>query len=91
MWDYDHETIPETLKTWFNKPHHSYPTRFAMLGKLTPPVSNSTKFGIYSFRNEGTKLLNELKDTELYLKSRSRKYFITKFKNEIINNYLNEV
>ena len=91
MWDYDHETIPETLKTWFNKPHHSYPTRFAMLGKLTPPVSNSTKFGTYSFRNEGTKLLNELKDTELYLKSRSRKNFITKFKNEIINNYLIEV
>ena len=76
MWDYDHNQIPTALNTFFNKtPNHSYRTRFVSKGKLTPCVYKSVQFGRNSFRCEGTKILNELKDDPLYLNSKSRKYF----------------
>ena len=87
MWDYDHELIPKSLNIWFNKPSHSYSTRFVKQGKLTPCIYNTTKFGLYSFRYEGTQLLNQLKNEQIYINSNSRKEFINKLKKEIISNY----
>ena len=88
MWDYDHGEIPKSLNTWFNKkPNHSYFTRFVKQGKLKPCDYKSTKFGIHSFRFEGTNLLNELKNEQVYLNSKSRKVFTTTLKREIIRNY----
>ena len=54
MWDYDHDEIPNSLKSWFKKPNHSYFTRSVKQGKLKPCDYNTTKFGIHSFRYEGT-------------------------------------
>ena len=88
MWDYDHDQIPKSHNIWFNKsPSHPYRTRFVKKGKLTPVDYKTTLFGVNSFRYEGTKVLNLLKDEAIYINSRSKKYFITKFKNEIIRSY----
>ena len=84
MWDYDHDEIPNSLKSWFKKPNHSYFTRSVKQGKLKPCDYNTTKFGIHSFRYEGTQLLNELKYEQIYINSKSRKDFTTKLKNEIL-------
>ena len=88
MWDYDHNLIPKSLNIWFNKkPTHSYRTRFVKKGKLTPVVYKTTLFGMNSFRYEGTKILNLLKDEALYINSISKKDFISKLKSEIIRSY----
>ena len=87
MWDYDHDMIPKSLNTWFKKPNHSYNTRFVTQKKISPCLFNSTKFGMHSFRNEGTNILNLLKDTKLYTESKTKKSLTIKLKNEIINSY----
>ena len=81
MWDYDHDLIPKTLSSLFNKnPNHSYQTRFVKKGKLNPIAYKTTEFGTHSFRYEGTKVLNLLKDELIYTNSKTKKEFITKFK-----------
>ena len=92
MWDFDHDVIPKSLNSWFNKkPNHSYFTRFVKQGKLKPCEYNTTKFGIHSFRYEGTQLLNKLKDEKVYTNSKSRIDLTTKLKSEIIRNYSPEI
>ena len=81
MCGYDHDEIPKPLNSWFKKPNHSYFTRFAKQGKLKPSDYNTTQFGTHSFHYEGTQLLNELKDEQVYTNSKSRKDFTTKLKN----------
>ena len=87
MWDYDHDELPKSLNFWFKKPNHPYHTRFVKQGKLKPCEHNTTKFGVYSFRYEGTQLLNDIKNEQVYIHSKSRKHFTNKFKREITTNY----
>ena len=88
MWDYDHNLLPKSLNTWFNKiPSHPYGTRFVKKGKLTPVNFKTTRYGINSFRYEGTNILNILKDEPIYTNSKSKKEFVAKFKHEIIASY----
>ena len=89
MWDYDHGSIPKSLNSCFKKPMHSYNTRFVTQNKISPCLFNSTKFGMHSFRNEGTNILNLLKDTKLFTQAKTKKEFNIKLKNEIINSYGN--
>ena len=89
MWDYDHELIPESLNIWFNKiPCHRYETRFVMKGKLTPCIVKSLKFGFRSFKCQGTNILNQLNDLEIYTNSQSRCSFLKKLKNDLIDLYI---
>ena len=55
MWELDHDKIPKSLKIWFEKPKHSYNTRFMRKGKIRPIKYNTKKFGKYSFRYEAIK------------------------------------
>ena len=88
MYDYDHNLIPKSLNIWFNKiPCHNYETRFVAYGKLTPCIVKSTKYGVRSFRFEGTNVLNELKDMEIYTTAKTKMFFLTKLKSELINLY----
>ena len=89
MWDYDKGSIPKSLNSCFKKPMHSYNTRFVTQNKISPCLYNSTKFGMHSFRNEGTNILNLLKDTKLFTQAKTKKEFNIKLKNEIINSYGN--
>ena len=88
MWDYDHNLIPKSLNIWFNKtPSHNYETRFVTKGKLTPCIVKSRKYGVRSFRFEGTNVLNDLKDMAIYTTAKTKTYFMKKFKSELINIY----
>lgn len=87
MWDYDHDKIPKSLNNWFHKTNHLYRTRFATRGKLQPCVYSTKKFGIHSFRYEGTHVLNILKDTILYTNSNSKQIFMKKLKVNILTSY----
>ena len=88
MWDYNHNSIPKSLNIWFNKtPCHNYETRFVTKGKLTPCIVKSRKYGVRSFRFEGTNVLNDLKDMAIYATAKTKTYFVKKFKSELINIY----
>ena len=87
MWELDHDKIPKSLKIWFEKPKHSYNTRFMRKGKIRPIKYNTNKFGKYSFRYEGYKILNLLKDESIYMESTTKKSLQTKLKLEIFKNY----
>ena len=88
MWDYDHDLIPKSLNIWFNKTScHKYNTRFVAKGKLTPCAFKRNKFGIRSFKREGTTFLNQLKDLDIYTESKSKISFLGKLKNTLINIY----
>ena len=60
MWDYDHDTLPESLKTHFKRANlvHNYSTRSASKGNLLYGKVNTTKYGIQSFKYQGIKVLN---------------------------------
>ena len=86
MWEYDHQKIPKSLTTWF-EPKHSYSTRFVNKGKLKITKFNTNKFGKYSFRFEGTKILNLLKDENIYNESSTKKHLQTRLKQEFYKTY----
>ena len=56
-------------------------------GKIRPIKYNTNKFGKYSFRYEGYKILNLLKDESIYMESTTKKSLQTKLKLEIFKNY----
>ena len=68
MWDYDHNTIPESLRTHFKRANlvHNYSTRNASKGGLYYGKVNTTKYGIQSFKYQGIKNLNGLKNMPTY-------------------------
>ena len=88
MWDYDHEENPSSLNILFKKPSHSHNTRFLEQGKLTPYNFHTRKFGTLSLRCDGTRVLNDLKDSSIYTRSVSKTSFIKKFKEQIFGDYL---
>ena len=87
MWDYDHNKLPKSLNKWFKKTNHQHLTRFATTGKLQPCTISTKKIGDYSFRNEGTQILNLLKDTPLYNDSISKTAFTKKMKLALLQSY----
>ena len=91
MWDYDKDTIPKSLNILSNTPSHSYNTRFAKSEKLYPCGFKTKKFGMFSFRNEGTNLFNQFKDETIYTSSKTKKCFTNKLKIEIIKGYSSNV
>jgi hypothetical protein len=87
MWDYDHEENPVSLNVLFKKPTHSYNTRFLQQRKLTPHNFNTRKFGTLSLRCDGTRVLNNLKESHMYTRSVSKKSFLKNFKVKIFGDY----
>ena len=67
MWDYDHDTLPESLKTHFKRANlvHNCITRSASKGSLFYGKVNTTKYGIQSFKYQGIKVLNGLKNMSI--------------------------
>ena len=58
MWDYDHNTLPVSLKSLFKRSNliHNYSTRAASKGKLHYAKVNTNKHGIKSFKYQGVKI-----------------------------------
>ena len=88
MWDYDHTNLPPALSEYFNETNliHKYNTPMSTQGKLSLNSFNTEMYGNKSFRVQGSKVLNELKDKDFYRNANSKAEFIKKIKCYIFNN-----
>ena len=90
MWDYDHDTLPESLKAHFKRANlvHNYSTRSASKGSLFYGKVNTTKYGIQSFKCQGIKVLNGLKNMPIYQNSPSKPIFLKELKSHLLSCYM---
>ena len=89
MWDYDHNTLPPSLKTYFKKANlvHNYSTRFASKGSLHYSKVKTLKYGLKSFKYQGVKVLNDLKNMNTYKNSTSKYNFLKELKSDLLSTY----
>ena len=66
MWDYDHNTLPPSLKSYFKRANlvHNYSTQAASKESLHYTKVNTVKYGIKWFKYQGLKVLNVFKKNE---------------------------
>ena len=90
MWDYDHDTLPESLKAHFKRANlvHNYSTRSASKGSLFYGKVNTIKYGIQSFKYQGIKVLNGLKNMPIYQNSPSKPIFLKELKSHLLSCYM---
>ena len=89
MWDYDHNNLPNALKALFKKTRdtHSYGTRSANADKLDVERTNTTRYGINSFKVIGATILNKLKDCDYYKNAQSKSIFLKSHKEALLSTY----
>ena len=92
MWDYDHDILPISLKMHFKKANlvHNYSTRAASKGNLHYVKVNTTKYGINSFKYQGVKILNDLKNMSIYQNSDKKSVFLKELKSDLLSTYVAE-
>ena len=88
MWDYDHNTLPQSLNEFFlptNEEHH-YATRANIAGliQLSPNFRAAPKT---SFAFKAKNMINEMKTNSLYNPIIQKKTFLKNVKTEFIDNY----
>ena len=86
MWDYDHDTLPLSLRVHFKKANlvHNYSTQMASKGGLHHGKANTIKHGIKTFKYQGVKTLNDLKNMSIKSKHTS----IKELKSDLISTYV---
>ena len=84
MLDYDHDTLPTSLKPHFKRVNlvHNYSTRSAIKGNLYYSKVYTSKYGIKSFKYQGVKILNYLKSMDIYQNAISKSFFLKQLKAE---------
>ena len=89
MWDYDHNTLPLSLRDHFKRANlvHNYRTRAASKGSLHHCKVNTYKHGIKSFKYQGIKILNDLKSMRIYQDAICKSYFMKELKSDILSSY----
>ena len=90
MSDYDHKELPKNFQNYFTYANetHRYPTSFSRMGKLCENKKFKTDtYGVDSFTYQGPKILNSIKSLEIYKEARTKKYFLSKYKQSILNSY----
>ena len=90
MWDDDHDTLSESLKAHFKRANlvHNYSTQSASKGGLIYGKVNTTKYGIQSFKYQGIKVLNGLKNMSIYQNSPSKPIFLKELKSHLLSCYM---
>ena len=88
LWDLDHDEMPEALSSYFTPINeiHRYETRLAASNMYLVKNAN-TLHGRISFQINGTKILNDLKNTELYNNSWNKQIFLKALKKSVIDHY----
>ena len=78
MWDYDHNTLPSSLKELFIRSYlvHNYNTRGSNKGNLFHDKVNTTKHGINSFKYQGINIINNLKKLTIYQNTHVKSKFL---------------
>ena len=88
MWDLDHNTLPPTLSTYFVKCTDIHQrTRLANADKLRVKKTNTKTHGFNSFQVQGSLILNELKELDLYKDATSKKSFLVNLKKSLLEKY----
>ena len=89
MWDYDHNTIPYSIKVIFKRANnvHKYNTRGAAKGNLYCTKVNTTKHGIYSFKYQGIQILNNLKKLSFYQDTHLKSKCLKNLKSYLLSKY----
>jgi len=89
MWDLDHNTLPPTLSSYFNKHGdlHNQNTRLAHRGKFKVNKTNTVKHGGKSFQVQGSVTLNKLKDLAIYKNAKSKESFLSNLKTSLLSKY----
>ena len=77
MWDYDHNTLPLSLRANLV---HNYRTRAVSKGSLHHCKVHTYKHGIKSFKYQGIKILKDLKSMRIYQDATCKSYFYERIK-----------
>ena len=90
MWDYDHNTLPSSLKRIFIRIDtiHNYRTRGALRGNLYHKKVNTVQFGVKSFTYQGIHILNNLKGSNIYNSSKTKFQFLRQLKIYLKSQYV---
>ena len=90
MWDYDHNTLPSSLRAHFKRSNlvHNYRTRAATKGNLHHCKVRTLKYGIKSFKYQGVKILNDLKNMSIYQDATNKKSFLKRLKSDLLSSYI---
>jgi hypothetical protein len=80
---------PPALTTYFKKRNavHHHNTRHAANGKYQVKRTNTIQYGKKSFQVQGSLILNDLKDLDIYNNAVSKKSFLINLKKSILDNY----
>ena len=89
MWEYDHNTLPDSLSELFIKRSamHGFQLRNAADGRLYTGTRFNNNYGKNSFAHVGSIFLNELKDSDIYTLATSKNAFMNKYKQSILEKY----
>ena len=84
MWGYDHDVLPQSLRSHFKRANlvHAYNTRTAAKGSLHYSKVNTSKYGLKSFKYHGIKILNDLKNMSIYQTATSEFKFVRELKSD---------
>ena len=89
MWDYDHDTLPPHLNSFFIRSSevHHHNTRGASCGKLFFKPINSTSYGLKSLKFKGAKIINDFLGTDIYRNAKTKKAFLKNSKLDLVSLY----
>jgi hypothetical protein len=89
MWDFDHGLLPHSLNSLFARRSslHNINLRNVSEGRLYTANRYNTNYGPKSFSLVGSKLLNDLKDSGLYIYTDSKLVFMKKYKKSLFELY----
>ena len=89
MWVYDHDVLPLSLRSHFKRANlvHTYNTRTSAKGSLYYSEVNTSKYGLKSFKYQGIKILNDLKNMSIYQTATSKSKFAKELKSDLLSSY----
>ncbi len=89
MWDYDHNTLPNSLASLFipREKIHNRDVRDRNKNKLYTAHHYHNRYGFDSFTHHGAMLLNKAKDLPFYDNSTSKTAFLSKYKLVFLDKY----
>ena len=90
MWDYDHDTLPLSLRQYFKRSNtvHNHKTRGASRGNLHHTKVNTLSYGIKAFKYQGIQVLNKLKELNFYRNAKTKVNFLRELKSYLISKYI---
>ena len=85
MWDFDHGVLPNHLQKFFKYSSDGYGTRSSANANLAENISCEIKVGSLMLKFMGPKVLNSLKNLSFYNLIHTKKSFISKYKNYLLD------